>query len=60
MGPLAESLATIGTEQVLPAIVFVGSYALALGEFAGARGRLVAVTCAVLAAAGFAAFSHPW
>ena len=60
MGPVAESLATMGMEQVLLAIVFVGSYALALGEFAGARGRLVAVASALLAAAGFAAFSHPW
>ena len=60
VGPVVETLETMGTEQVLLAMVFFGSYALALGQFAGPRGRLVAIATAVVAAAGFAAFSRPW
>src|SRR5450755_3426574 len=60
MGPVATSLATIGTTQVLLASVFLGSYALALGKFAGTHGRLIATATAVLSAAGFIALSNPW
>lgn len=60
MGTVAASLATMGMEQVLLASVFLGSYALALGQFAGTRGRLVAIVTAILAAAGFVALSEPW
>jgi hypothetical protein len=60
MGPVATSLATIGTTQVLLASVFLGSYALALGKFAGTHGRLIATATAVLSAAGFVALSNPW
>jgi hypothetical protein len=60
VGNVAESLRTMGPEQLLLALFFLGSYALALGEFAGARGRLFAVATALATAAGFAALSNPW
>jgi hypothetical protein len=50
----------MGPEQLFFALVFLAGYALALGEFAGARGRLVAAAASLCAAAGFAAMSHPW
>jgi hypothetical protein len=50
----------MGWEQYLLAHVFLGSYVVALGEFAGARGRLVGLATAALAAVGFAAFSDAW
>jgi hypothetical protein len=39
MGLVMASLATMGMCQILLASVFLGSYALALGDFAGALGR---------------------
>ena len=53
-------LKAMGPEQLFLALVFLAGYALALGEFATSRGRLVASVTALLAAAGFAAFSNPW
>jgi hypothetical protein len=60
MGPVAASLATMGTGQVLLANVLLGSYALALGQFVGTRVRLVAIATTILAAAGFVVLSEPW
>ncbi len=60
MREVVEILNTMGPEQLFLALVFLASYALALGEFATARGRLWAVGTGMVAAAGFAAFSHPW
>jgi hypothetical protein len=53
-------LRTMGPEQLFLALVFLAGYALALGEFATARGRVVASVTALIAAAGFAALSNPW
>lgn len=50
----------MGTGQVLLASVLLGSYTLALGCFVGHRGRLVAITTAVFAAAGFVGLSELW
>lgn len=60
MGPVAASLATMGTGQVLLASVLLGGYALALGQFVGNRGRQVAIATAIVAATGFVALSEPW
>jgi hypothetical protein len=60
MGSVVASLATMGLGQILLANLFLGSYALALGDFAGARGRPLAIGSAVLAAIGFVATIDPW
>lgn len=60
MGPVAASLATMDMGRVLLAIVLLGSYALALGQFAGKRGRLAAIAIAIVAASGFVVLSEPW
>jgi hypothetical protein len=60
MRDVLQVLRTMGSEQLFLALVFLASYSLALGEFATVRGRLIAAAMAVLAAIGFAAFSHPW
>ena len=60
MREVVEIAKTMGPEQLFLALVFLASYALALGEFATARGRLAAVGTGLFAAAGFAAFSNPW
>lgn len=60
MHDVAQVLRMMGSEQLFLALVFLASYSLALGEFATARGRLIAAATACAAAAGFAAFSHPW
>jgi len=60
MEPVVASLARMGMGQVLLASVLLGSYALALGQFVGARGHLVTIATAILAAAGFVALSEPW
>jgi hypothetical protein len=60
MGDVVQVLRTMGSEQLFLALVFLASYSLALGEFATARGRVIAAATACGAAAGFAAFSHPW
>jgi len=57
---VVASLARMGMGQVLLAGVLLGSYALALGQFAGTRGHLVTITTAILAAAGFVALTEPW
>jgi len=60
MGDVVQVLRTMGSEQLFLALVFLASYSLALGEFATARGRVIAAATAFAAAGGFAAFSHPW
>jgi hypothetical protein len=60
MGDVVLVLRTMGSEQLFLALVFLASYSLALGEFATARGRVIAAATACAAAAGFAAFSQPW
>ena len=60
MQRVAESLTTMGAEQLLLTLVLLASYALALGEFVSFRVRLGAVGIAVLATAGFAALSPSW
>jgi hypothetical protein len=60
MDAVTESLATMGTGQVLLAIVFLASYALALGGFVGARARMFAVATAICSAGSFAACSRSW
>jgi len=59
MGLVVASLARMGMGQVLLAGVLLGSYAQALGQFAGTRGHLVTITTAILAAAGFVALTEP-
>jgi hypothetical protein len=60
MGSIVTALQTMGTGQIFLASVFLGCYALALGEFAGPRGRLVAILTAVFVAVAFVALSKPW
>jgi hypothetical protein len=60
MARIADSLASMGTQQLLLALVFLASYALALGRLAGARGRLAAAAGALLAAIGFVASGRSW
>ena len=60
MRDVLQVLQMMGSEQLFLALVFLASYSLALGEFATARGRVIAATTAGAAATGFAAFSHPW
>ncbi len=60
MGSVAENLKTMGAGQLFLALLFLGSYALALGKFASSRMRLVTAAGALCAAAGFAALSDPW
>lgn len=60
MREVVDIARTMGPEQLFFALVFLASYALALGEFATARGRLWAVGTGLVAAALFAALSNPW
>lgn len=60
MGLVLASLETMGMAQILLASVLLGSYALALGDFAGARGGLIAIVIAIFAAVGFVVLSDPW
>ena len=60
MERVAESLITMGPEQLLLVLILLGSYAQALGEFVSLRIRVGAVVTALLATAGFAAMSVSW
>lgn len=60
MREVVQVLRTMGPEQLFLALVFLASYSLAIGEFATARARVVAIATALCTAAGFAAFSRPW
>jgi hypothetical protein len=60
MGEVVEVARTMGPEQLFFALVYLSGYSLALGEFATARGRLIAAAAAFFAAAGFAVLSSSW
>jgi hypothetical protein len=60
MAEVTRILETMGLEQCLLAFVFLGSYAGALGELAGGRGRRVCAITAFSAMVGFGALSDPW
>jgi hypothetical protein len=60
MREVVQVLGAMGSEQLFLALVFLIAYSLAIGEFATARARLIAIGTAFVAAAGFAAFSSPW
>ena len=57
---VARNLDAMGPEQYLLAFGFIGSYAFALGEFIGARGRRIAALMALAMALAFAYFTDPW
>jgi hypothetical protein len=57
---VAGKLEAMKPEQYVLAFVFLGSYAFALGEFIGPRGRRIAVATAFAAAAAFAGLTDPW
>jgi hypothetical protein len=57
---VAGKLEAMKPEQYVLAFVFLGSYAFALGEFIGARGRRIAIATALGAAAAFAGLTDPW
>lgn len=60
MRQVVEILRAMGPEQLFLALVFLAGYALALGQFATPRGRVIAAATAVVAAIVFASFSRPW
>ena len=60
MRDVTQILEAMGPEQCLLAFVFLGSYALAMGELVEARGRRIAVATALAAALCFVALSDPW
>ena len=57
---VADNLEQLKPEQYVLAFVFLGSYAFALGEFIGTRGRWFAAGVAFAAAVGFAGFADSW
>jgi len=57
---VSSSLEAMGIEQYLLAFLFLFSYAFALSEFTGARGRLYAALTALACAIAFAARTDPW
>jgi hypothetical protein len=57
---VAVNLEAMKLEQYVLAFVFLGSYAFALGEFIGARGRVIAIVTALAAAVAFVALTEPW
>jgi hypothetical protein len=60
MRQVVEILTAMGPEQLFLALVFLTGYALALGQFATPRGRVIAATTALVAAIVFAGVSNPW
>ncbi|OYT98763.1 MAG: hypothetical protein CFE40_08035 [Burkholderiales bacterium PBB1] len=60
MSELHKTLYQLTLAQHLLALVFLLSYGTALGSMFGPAGRLRALAMALLAAAGFAALTHPW
>jgi hypothetical protein len=60
MRQVVEILRAMGLEQLFLALVFLAGYALAIGQFATPRGRVIAATTAVVAAIVFAGVSNPW
>lgn len=60
MGELSKTLHQLTLAQHLLGLVFLLGYGTALGSMFGRTGRLRALALALLAAAGFAALTHPW
>jgi hypothetical protein len=60
MSAIRDTLQYLGVEQYLLALLFLTSYALALGHFRTARGRVYSVACMLGAAGGFVAVTNPW
>jgi hypothetical protein len=60
MREVVEILNTMRPEQLFLALVYLAAHALALGELATSRGRVVALVTALAAALAFAALSDPW
>ena len=60
MNEVSNSLHAMGVAQYLLAFLFLASYALALSEFCGVRGRCYAVLAAFTAAIAFAGLTDPW
>jgi len=57
---VSSSLDAMGLEQYLLAFLFLFSYAFALSDFTGTRGRLYAVLSALATAVAFALRTDPW
>lgn len=60
MGAIRNTLQYLGVEQYLLAFLFLTSYALALGHFRTARGRVYSLVCTLAAAGAFVALTKPW
>ena len=60
MGLVAANLAAMEMGQLFLSLIFLASYALALGRFVGAHTRLVVICVALCAAVSFVGLSHPW
>ena len=60
MKETGQILEAMGPEQFFLAFIFIGSYAVAVGELAHARGRRIAALIAFASATACAALSDPW
>ena len=60
MTDTGQILEAMGPEQYFLAFIFIGSYAVAVGELAHARWRRIAALLAFVSAAACAALSDPW
>jgi hypothetical protein len=60
MNELNDTLNHLGWFQMLLALGFVSSYAMALTPFAGPSGQWRSAAVAVLCGAGFSAITDPW
>ena len=60
MSAVGSTLQGMGVEQYLLAFLFLVSYAFALSDFIGVRGRHYAVMAALTAAIAFALRTDPW
>lgn len=57
---VASNLEAMSPERYVLAFVFICSYAYAISEFIGERGRRIAVLAAAASAIAFALLSDPW
>jgi hypothetical protein len=57
---IRNTLQYMGVEQYLLAFLFLTSYALALGHFRTARGRVYSLACTFASAGAFVAVTKPW
>lgn len=60
MDRVTENLNGMGLDQLMLALVFLASYAVALGKLTDARGRLYAAVVALLSAGGFVWMGSSW